>query len=206
MLVIEIGRWMLDRACSQLAEWARDGLELTLSVNLSGRHLDHPRVADDVAEACRRWGIDPGRLVIEVGEASLVRDLEEAAATLGRLRSLGVTVCVDDFGVGYTSLRYLRDLPVELVKIDRSIVAGFGRVDSDTVIVTMLTRLADVLRIRIIAEGVETEEQREQLADLGCDLAQGFLFARAMPVPSFRSWLARWRRLHTHPSAWTPAS
>ena len=111
---------------------------------------------------------------------------------------------MDDFGVGHTPLRYLRDLPVELVNIDRSIVAARPR-RSDTAIVTMLTRLADVLRIRIIAEGVETQDQREQLAHLGCDLAEGFLFARAMPVRSFRSWSTRWRRPHTHPSAWTPA-
>lgn len=202
MLVVEIGRWMLDRAAAQLAEWAGDGLDLTLGVNLSGRHLDHPGMAHDVAEVCERWQIDPSRLVLELAETSLLRDLDEAAATLEQLRRMGVTVCVDDFGVGYTSMRYLRDLPVGLVKIDRSIIAGFGRVDSDTVIVRMLSRLADVLEIGIVAEGVETEEQREQLADLGCHFAQGFLFARPMPVHSFHTWLTRWRRQHTHPSAW----
>jgi EAL domain-containing protein (putative c-di-GMP-specific phosphodiesterase class I) len=88
------------------------------------------------------------------------------------------------------------------VKIDRSIIAGFGRVDSDTVIVTMLSRLADVLEIEIVAEGIENEEQREELAELGCHYAQGFLFARGMPVEVFPTWHARWRRHHTHPSAW----
>lgn len=206
-LVVEIGRWMLERAGRILAEWSRDttvgGLaDLRLSVNLSGRHIDHPGVVDDVAGLWERWPIDPAKLVIEITETSLLQDLTEAAATLEQLRSAGVTICVDDFGVGYASLRYLRELPVELVKIDRSIVSGFGRVDSDTVIVTMLTRLADVLEIQIVAEGIETEDQREQLSELGCHFAQGYLFARAMPVESFAMWLARWRRQHTHPSAW----
>jgi EAL domain-containing protein (putative c-di-GMP-specific phosphodiesterase class I) len=203
-LVIEIGRWMLARAGRLLAEWAGDPAlaGLRLSVNLSGRHIDHPGVVADVTEVWQHWGIDPSKLVIEITETSLLRDLAEAAATLQQLREAGVAICVDDFGVGYASLRYLRELPVELVKIDRSIIAGFGRVDSDTVIVTMLSRLADVLEIEIVAEGIENEEQREELAELGCHYAQGFLFARGMPVEVFPAWHARWRRQHTHPSAW----
>jgi len=203
-LVVEIGRWMLERAGRILADWERDPAvaDLRLSVNLSGRHIDHPGVVDDVAGLWDRWQVDPSRLIIEITETSLLHDLEEAAATLEQLRRSGVTICVDDFGVGYASLRYLRELPVELVKIDRSIVSGFGRSDSDTVIVTMLSRLADVLQIQIVAEGIETEEQREQLTELGCHFAQGYLFARAMPVDAFVPWLGRWRRHHTHPSAW----
>ncbi len=206
-LVIEIGRWMLERAGRVLSEWGRDltvgGLgELRLSVNLSGRHIDHPSVVDDVVGLCDRWPIDGSNLVIEITETSLLQDLAEAAATLEQLRAAGVGICVDDFGVGYASLRYLRELPVELVKIDRSIVQGFGNDDSDTVIVTMLSRLADVLEIQIVAEGIETEEQREQLAEMGCHYAQGYLFSRAMPIEAFPLWMARWRRQHTHPAAW----
>jgi diguanylate cyclase (GGDEF)-like protein len=206
-LVVEIGRWMLERAGLLLQDWALDagpgGLaDLRLSVNLSGRHIDHPGVVDDVTGLWLHGGIDPSKLIIEITETSLLRDLDEAARTLDELRRAGVAICVDDFGVGYASLRYLRELPVELVKIDRSIIAGFGRIDSDTVIVTMLSRLADVLEIEIVAEGIETEEQREELAELGCHYAQGYLFARAMPVEVFPAWLARWRRQHTHPSAW----
>jgi diguanylate cyclase (GGDEF)-like protein len=207
-LVVEIGRWMLARAGRLLHEWALDvrpgGLaDLRLSVNLSGRHIDHPGVVDDVTSLWRHGrGIDPSKLVIEITETSLLRDLGEAARTLDQLRQAGVSICVDDFGVGHASLRYLRELPVALVKIDRSIVAGFGRDDSDTVIVTMLARLADVLEIEIVAEGLETEDQREELAELGCHYAQGYLFARAMPPEVFPAWYARWRRQHTHPSAW----
>jgi diguanylate cyclase (GGDEF)-like protein len=205
-LVIEIGRWMLDRAGRVLGDWAQDpshGLaDLHLSVNLSGRHVDHPGVVEDVTDLWDRWSIEPSKLIVEITETSLLKDLDEAAATLEQLRQAGVTICVDDFGVGYASLRYLRELPVGLVKIDRSIVSGFGRVDSDTVIVTMLSRLADVLDIRIVAEGIETEEQRERLTEIGCHFAQGYLFAKGMPVEAFPGWLARWRRRHTHPSAW----
>lgn len=204
-LVVEIGRWMLERAGGLLHDWSlhTGGLaDLRLSVNLSGRHIDHPGVVEDVAGLWAHGAIDPSKLIIEITETSLLRDLDEAARTLDELRRAGVAICVDDFGVGYASLRYLRELPVELVKIDRSIVSGFGRNDSDTVIVTMLSRLADVLEIEIVAEGIETEDQREQLSELGCHYAQGYLFARAMPIEVFPAWLARWRRLHTHPSAW----
>lgn len=205
-LVVEIGRWMLDRAGSVLGDWALDrtqGLaDLHLSVNLSGRHVDHPGVVEDVTSLWDRWGIQPSQLIVEITETSLLKDLDEAARTLEQLRQAGVTICVDDFGVGYASLRYLRELPVGLVKIDRSIVSGFGRIDSDTVIVTMLSRLADVLDIQIVAEGIETEEQRERLTEIGCHFAQGYLFAKGMPVEAFPLWLARWRRRHTHPSAW----
>jgi len=205
-LVIEIGRWMLDRAGRVLGDWAQDdthGLaDLHLSVNLSGRHVDHPGVVEDVTGLWDRWNIEPSKLIVEITETSLLKDLDEAAATLEQLRQAGVTICVDDFGVGYASLRYLRELPVGLVKIDRSIVSGFGRIDSDTVIVTMLSRLADVLDIQIVAEGIETEEQRERLTEIGCHFAQGYLFAKGMPVEAFPMWLARWRRRHTHPSAW----
>ena len=205
-LVIEIGRWMLDRAGSVLGDWAQDrsqGLsDLHLSVNLSGRHVDHPGVVEDVTCLWDRWGIEPSKLIVEITETSLLKDLDEAARTLEELRQAGVTICVDDFGVGYASLRYLRELPVGLVKIDRSIVSGFGRIDSDTVIVTMLSRLADVLDIQIVAEGIETEEQRERITEICCHFAQGYLFAKGMPVEAFPLWLARWRRRHTHPSAW----
>jgi diguanylate cyclase (GGDEF)-like protein len=206
-LVVEIGRWMLERAGRVLGDWAQDttgsGLaDLHLSVNLSGRHVDHPGVIDDVTGLWDRWNIEPSKLIVEITETSLLKDLDEAAATLEQLRQAGVTICVDDFGVGYASLRYLRELPVGLVKIDRSIVSGFGRIDSDTVIVTMLSRLADVLDIQIVAEGIETEEQRERLTEIGCHYAQGYLFAKGMPIEAFPLWLARWRRRHTHPSAW----
>lgn len=210
-LVVEIGRWMLERAGRVLSDWAQDrtnaGLaDLRLSVNLSGRHVDDPGVVADVTGLWDRWNVEPSKLIVEITETSLLKDLGEAARTLEHLRQAGVTICVDDFGVGYASLRYLRELPVGLVKIDRSIVSGFGRVDSDTVIVTMLTRLADVLDIQIVAEGIETEEQRERLTEIGCHYAQGYLFARGMPIEAFPLWLSRWRRRHTHPSAWREPS
>ena len=203
-LVVDIGRRMIGRAGSILAEWSTDErlAPLDLSVNLSGRHIERPTVVSDVADALDRWGVDPGRLVVELTETVLLRDLTEAAATLRALRDVGVTISVDDFGMGHASLRYLRELPVGMVKIDRSIVAGFERDDSDTVIVTMLSRLADVLDIEIVAEGVETEDQRERMADIGCRFAQGYLFAAPMPVAEFPGWLRRWDREHLHPARW----
>ena len=203
-LVVDIGRRMLERAGSILAEWSTDErlAPLDLSINLSGRHVERPSVVGDVSEALRRWGVAPERLVVELTETVLLRDLGEAAATLQALRDLGVTISIDDFGMGHASLRYLRELPVGMVKIDRAIVAGFERDDSDTVIVTMLSRLAEVLGIDIVAEGVETEDQRERMADIGCRFAQGYLFAAPMPVAEFGGWLDRWNREHLHPARW----
>src|SRR3546814_1268956 len=114
---------MLERAGRVLGDWAQDrtigGLaDLHLSVNLSGRHVDHPSVIEDVTGLWDRWSIEPSKLIVEITETSLLKDLDEAAATLGQLRDAGVTICVDDFGVGYASLRYLRELPVGL---DRTI-------------------------------------------------------------------------------------
>ena len=203
-LVVDIGRRMLERAGAILAEWALEEhlAHLDLSINLSGRHIEHPGVVADVSGALGRWGADPARLIIELTETVLLRDLAEAATTLRRINDVGVTISIDDFGMGHASLRYLRELPVGMVKIDRSIVAGFERDDSDTVIVTMLSRLADVLGIDIVAEGVETEDQRERIADIGCRYAQGYLFAAPMPVMEFRGWLERWNREHMHPAHW----
>ena len=201
-LVVEIGRRMLERAGSVLAEWSLDDrlATLDLSINLSGRHVERPSVVADVSEALARWGVDPTRLTVELTETVLLRDLAEAAVTLRALRDVGVTISVDDFGMGHASLRYLRELPVGMVKLDRSIVAGFAHDDSDTVIVTMLSRLADVLGLDIVAEGVENEDQRERIAEIGCRFAQGFLFAAPMPVDEFPGWLGRWARQHTHPA------
>ena len=203
-LVVDIGRRMLHRAGAVLAEWshAEQLAGLRLSINLSGRHVERPSVVRDVADALERWSVDPGLLTVELTETVLLRDLAEAATTLRALRDVGVTVSVDDFGMGHASLRYLRELPVGMVKLDRAVVAGFEHDDSDTVIVTMLSRLADVLGIDIVAEGVETEDQRERLTDIGCRYAQGYLFAAPMPVHDFGPWLARWSREHTHPARW----
>lgn len=201
-LVVDIGRRMLERAGAVLAEWAHDEelAGLHISINLSGRHIEHPGVVADVAGVLERWAIPAERLTIELTETVLVRDLAEAAVTLGALRDIGVTISVDDFGVGHASLRYLRELPVGLVKLDRSIVAGFERSDSDTVIVHMLSQLAEVLGIDIVAEGVETEDQRERIGEIGCRYGQGFLFAHPMPIDDFPRWLADWGREHTHPA------
>ena len=201
-LVVDIGRFMLDRACELLDTWSRDRRfdALELSVNISARHIDDPDVVDDVASALHRWDVSADRLHVELTETGLLEDLGKAAARLRSLRALGVGVTVDDFGVGHASLRYLRELPVGRVKIDRSIVTGFDVVDSDTVIVTMLSRLADVMDMDVVAEGIETEQQRERLSRAGCQLAQGHLFGAAMPTPAFDAWVASWDRERTRPA------
>lgn len=195
-LVIEIDRWMLEQAGAVLAGWRRDGLDLTLSVNLSSRHLDEVGAASAVAEMCSRWGIESSRLVVEIAETSLLPDVDRARLALQQLHEVGVTICVDDFGSGFASLRHLRDLPIDLVKIDRSIIAGLGGADADTVIVSMLAHLSDLVGLELVAEGVETDDQRAELEDLGCRFAQGFLFARPMPLTTFPGWFTSWGHEH----------
>jgi diguanylate cyclase (GGDEF)-like protein len=195
-LVVDIGRLMLDRAGRLLHDWAADPRlsVLELSVNISGRHIDDHGVVDDVTSIIRRWDVPPAQLKVELTETKNLSDIHDAAATLRSLRAIGVGTTVDDFGMGHASLRYLRELPVERVKIDRSIVAGFDLVETDTVIVGMLARLAEVLDLDVVAEGIETEVQCELLRSAGCRYAQGHLFGSAMPVPEFRTWLASWDR------------
>jgi EAL domain-containing protein (putative c-di-GMP-specific phosphodiesterase class I) len=181
-IIVPIGGWVLDEACRQAASWSGEGGTPAVSVNLSARQLSRPDLVDAVAEALAASGLDPDRLWLEITESVLMEDADTAVAALERLRSLGVHLCVDDFGTGYSSLAYLRRFPVDALKVDRSFVAGLGEDPEDSAIVEAVVSMAHSLRLSVVAEGVETEEQLARLRDLGCELAQGFYFAA--PVPS----------------------
>lgn len=189
-LIIDLGRYVLRRAADVLDAWSADPLldDLFLSVNLSGRHIGHPGCADDVERILGGW--KPGLLQVELTETALLQDREVAATALRALRDLGVTVAVDDFGVGHASLSYLRELPIDAIKIDRSIVNGYGSVQADTVIVQMLNQLASVLGLHVVAEGIEHAEVGIELEAAGCAYGQGYHYARPMPVADFPGWLA----------------
>ncbi|WP_432514254.1 putative bifunctional diguanylate cyclase/phosphodiesterase [Kineococcus sp. SYSU DK001] len=179
-LVLELGAWVLDAAVEQAARWARDPACATIdvSVNLSTRQLTDPGLVGLVTETLSRHRLPAHLLVLEVTETALVADPDVAAATLTALKDLGVGISVDDFGTGYASLTYLQRFPVDELKIDRSFVTGLGASDGDTGIVRACVELAHAVGIRAVAEGVETEEQRELLAGMGCDVGQGYLFSR----------------------------
>jgi diguanylate cyclase (GGDEF)-like protein len=193
-LIVPLGRWVLEAACRQVAEWqARQGPDdapLWVSVNLSGRQLAEPDVADHVASALAASGLDGGSLWLEITETVLMTDVDAATRTLEALRALGVHIAVDDFGTGWSSLLYLKRFPVEALKIDRSFVDGLGRDRDDTSIVAAVVSLAHSLGLLAVAEGVETEEQLDGLRALDCDLGQGFRWARPMTPDQVTAWLA----------------
>jgi EAL domain-containing protein (putative c-di-GMP-specific phosphodiesterase class I) len=180
-----LGAWVLGQACAQMAAWRRSlgpGAEgLHVAVNLSARQLSDPELVKTVAAALEGSGLDPSGLYLEITESVLMDDAEAARGTLEALRGLGVRLAVDDFGTGYSSLAYLRRFPVNVLKIDRSFVAGIGTDVDDETIVALVVGLAHSLKLEVVAEGVETKEQLECLRSLGCDVVQGYLLARPLP-------------------------
>ncbi|GAA4880089.1 putative bifunctional diguanylate cyclase/phosphodiesterase [Actinomycetospora straminea] len=190
----ELGRWVLDGACRQLAAWRRDrpdvvGPGFTMAVNVSPVQLLAIDFVDAVAEVLARHGLDGRDLVLEVTEHAVVGDLDAASATLRGLRRLGVCVAIDDFGTGYSSLAQLKALPVTILKIDRTFVRDLGRTAEDLSIVRSIVGLAHSFGLDLIAEGVETELAARTLLDMGCTTAQGYLFSRPLPPDQLLAWV-----------------
>ena len=181
-LIESIGRWVLDRACQQAQAWRADGgRPCVMSVNLSGRQLQNPAVVDDVRSALARSGLDPAFLTLEITESILMSDTVESLDRLRALKDLGVRISVDDFGTGYSSLSYLRRFPVDVLKVDKSFVNDLRGYSDDTyAFVRAIVQLGQTLRLKTVAEGIEHEEQRDALREIGCDYGQGYLFARPM--------------------------
>jgi len=177
-----IGRWVLERACAQAA---RASAHVDLAVNLSPRQFRDPGLVEQVAGVLRGTGLAARRLTLEITEGLLLEDAEQIGPTLDALRRLGVGVALDDFGTGYSSLAYLRRFPIDRLKIDRSFIGGLHRdAEADAITVAILG-MAQALDLPVVAEGVETEEQAWALRDLGCDFAQGYLFAAPAPPGAF---------------------
>jgi PAS domain S-box-containing protein len=185
--IVEIGAWVLQQACRDAATWPD---HLRIAVNLSVRQLADRAIVDTVASALDASGLEPRRLVLEVTETALMENAARALAHLRALKALGVRVAIDDFGTGYSSLQYLAQMPVDILKIDRSFVAGLGVNDRHTTIVTSVIALAHALGMCVVAEGVETDPQHRQLFALGADAAQGFLWSRPVGAEEFRRLLA----------------
>jgi diguanylate cyclase (GGDEF)-like protein len=177
-LILSLGEQVLRRACADVARWrAGSGAELTAAVSLSAHQLADPGLATLVADVLADSGLPPEALELEITESVLMGDLPDAVQQLGRLRDLGVRVAIDDFGTGYSSLAYLRDLPVDVLKIDRSFTA---RLPADVALLGFVVELARAIGASTVVEGVETEEQLGFVTSVGCDRAQGFLFGRPM--------------------------
>jgi diguanylate cyclase (GGDEF)-like protein len=192
-LIVPIGKWVLEEAARQVARWqeARPGQPLTVSVNLSAAQLRQPDLIDTLAAVIAAHRIDPGALCLELTESTFMEEAGGHGAALAALKALGVNLAIDDFGTGYSSLTYLKRFPVNVLKIDRAFVAGLGRDPSDTAIVRSVIDLAHALGLTVVAEGVETADQAAHLRRLGCDLAQGYHFARPLPPGELDSLLER---------------
>jgi diguanylate cyclase len=170
---------VLREALHQGAEWtAETGTPLRMAVNLSPRQFQDGDVVADVAAALEETGFPAAQLTLEVTEGVLVRDVDTVVAQLEALRQLGIRIAIDDFGTGFSGLSYLRRLPADIIKIDRSFVADLPAGRSATTLITSIVELARTLGLDVVAEGVETEEQRRALRELHCPWAQGYLFAR----------------------------
>ena len=190
-LIVPVTRWVLDQALAQQATWARVGHPLEVAVNLSVRTLHDEHLPDTLAWLVRRSAIAPERVMLEITESVLMADPAQALAVLTRLSALGVRVAIDDFGTGYSSLAYLKQLPVDAVKIDKSFVQHMGAAEAtkDTAIVRSIIELGHNLGLVVVAEGVEDEGAWAQVRALGGDVAQGYYMSRPLPVPSLDRWL-----------------
>ncbi|MFD0669325.1 putative bifunctional diguanylate cyclase/phosphodiesterase [Ramlibacter sp. MAHUQ-53] len=190
-LILDIGRQVLDAACAQLARWARrpDREHLTVAVNVSARQFRHPEFVDGVMDAIARAGIAPHRLKLELTETLLADGFEVTVARMGELRSRGVALSLDDFGMGYSSLAYLKRLPLDQLKIDRSFVRDVLSDPHDAAIARTIIGLAQSLGLDVLAEGVETPAQRDFLLQQGCGAFQGFLFAPALAPGPLEAWI-----------------
>ncbi|HCD2000373.1 biofilm formation regulator HmsP [Citrobacter farmeri] len=184
-LMVTVGHWVLEESCRQLAAWQERGITLPLSVNLSALQLMHPNMVSDMLELLNRYRIQPGTLILEVTESRRIDDPHAAVAILRPLRNAGVRIALDDFGMGYAGLRqlqHMKSLPVDVLKIDKMFIDGLPE---DNSMISAIILLARSLNLQMVAEGVETEAQREWLAQAGVEIAQGFLYARAVPAEIF---------------------
>ncbi|NYJ05001.1 putative bifunctional diguanylate cyclase/phosphodiesterase [Petropleomorpha daqingensis] len=197
-LIVPIGRFVLREACRQMRAW-HDAFPseppMTVSVNLSARELDEPGLVASVRDALEESGLDPAHLVLEITESLLLVDLPATMRALLELRALGVRLAVDDFGTGYSSLSYLEDLPVDILKIDKSFVDRIGKTGPDDgpaqpVMVSAISKLGHALHLQLVAEGIEQEEQVSTLQELACQYGQGYFFARPLPSDALTELLA----------------
>ena len=182
-VILPLGEWVLEKACQQTVKWQAMrpwDRPLTLSVNLSPRQFQQPRLDETIAQVLRRTGLSPTCLKLEITEGVIMRDVDQTVAMLGKLKALGIKLAVDDFGTGYSSLAYLKSLPLDVLKIDRSFVKGMCESRQDAAIVQTVMSLAKSLNLSVTAEGIETAEQAASLRAMQCDLGQGYLFARPL--------------------------
>jgi diguanylate cyclase (GGDEF)-like protein len=181
-MIVAVGRWVLEAACRQGAQWSRQGYPVKISVNVATAQLQVPDFADQISEVLFTSGFDPGQLVLELTETTMMRDPETIVARLDELKALGVRVALDDFGTGFSSLARLQQFPIDILKIDRSFISQCSDSDLPSTFVRAIVQLAKTLGLEVVAEGIETSAQWDYLTAEQVDVGQGFLFARPLEV------------------------
>ena len=189
-LIVPMGEWVLAQACQLALRLQQDGWSIPVSVNISPRQFHQPGFVSQVQAILRKHGVDPRQLVIEVTEGLLISDLEATVHSMNQLAAVGFRFSVDDFGTGYSSLSYLKRLPLHELKIDRSFVDGLPGDHNDATIVTLILAMATALKLQVVAEGVETDEQAAFLRSHGCHSMQGYLYSRPLPPSDWMATLA----------------
>jgi len=182
-LILPLGQWILEESCRQLRRWQESNpaaANLSVSVNLSCKQFVQPDLAKQIAATLRKTGLDPHCLKLEITESHIMGNSEKAAVMMNELRALGVELSLDDFGTGYSSLSYLHRLPVDYLKIDRSFVIRMIDSEENSEIVHTIIKLARNLKMKVVAEGIETSEQHAQLKILNCEYGQGYLFSKPL--------------------------
>jgi len=187
-LINSVGNWVIDEACRQMQAWADDGVRMRVAINLSVHQLREDDLVERIEKALSRHHVDPSQLLCEITESVAMEDIKGTQRAFDGLARIGVFLSIDDFGTGYSSLSYLRQLPARQLKIDRSFVSDIEASNDARAIVSAVIHLAHALGLGVVAEGVETEGQRDILLRLGCDELQGFFFARPMPADTLLAW------------------
>jgi EAL domain-containing protein (putative c-di-GMP-specific phosphodiesterase class I) len=177
-MILDVGAWVLDEACRQSRIWMDQGRSVNVSVNVSGRQLEGDALVDQVKAAVRHHAISADLLTIELTESVLMRDTAAALKQLKELKEIGVRIAIDDFGTGHSSLAYLRQFPVDSIKIDRTFITGISESREGRALIRTFVQLGKALKINTVAEGIENDSQLIMLREEQCDSGQGFLFAR----------------------------
>jgi EAL domain-containing protein (putative c-di-GMP-specific phosphodiesterase class I) len=186
---VPIGEWVFGEVCRQLREW--NGSAVRVSVNVSARQFRQPELVDFIGRSLQDARLQPDALAVEITESALIDDPENAAATLSKLKDMGLTISLDDFGTGYSSLSYLKRFPIDSLKIDRAFVRDIVTDPDDAAIVTAIITMAQSLKLDVVAEGVETQQQVDFLRARGCHAAQGYFFSKPLPADQAGAWLVR---------------
>jgi EAL domain-containing protein (putative c-di-GMP-specific phosphodiesterase class I) len=195
-VILPLGEWVLRAACTQNRAWQEAGLSpLRVAVNLSARQFQQPDLVDVVVRTLRETGLDPQHLEFEITEGIAMKDPEYTARVLKAIKQIGAQIAIDDFGIGYSSLSSLKNFPLDALKIDRTFIQDLNTDPIDAAIATALIALGHRLNMRVVAEGVETEDQLRTLLALDCDIMQGHLFCRPVPPEDLEQLLARGARL-----------